>query len=73
MVERGRRLRRFFHPRRSDLLFVIGATGFFTEVIGDEVPRNGIIVASLALMGVPLFNRAVGNGKNGGKNDDRDR
>lgn len=65
MVERGRRLK--WHPKRSDLLFVIGATGFFTQIIGDHVPHNSILIASLLLMGVPVAGRVFEkNGKNGG-------
>lgn len=56
MVERGRRLR-WFHPRRSDILFAIGVTAFFTEVFGNELPSNSVIIASLILMGVPVVNR----------------
>lgn len=60
MVERGRRLK--WHPKKSDLLFVIGATAFLTEVFGPGLPERSIIIASLVLMGVPVVSRIGGNG-----------
>lgn len=65
-MERRRRLRDW-RPRRSDVLFVVGATAFLTETLGDNAPRNSIVVASLVLMGVPVFNRITGNGDDEGK------
>lgn len=56
----GRRSRvKWFHPRRSDVLFVMGATAFFTEVLGPDLPSNSVIIASLVLMGVPVVNRVT--------------
>jgi len=49
------------------VLFVVGATAFLTETLGDNAPRNSIVVASLVLMGVPVFNRITGNGDDEGK------
>ena len=68
-MERRGRLRNFKF-RRADLLFVIGATAFLTEVVSNHSTRNGIIVASLALMGVPVFGRFAS--PDPPKDDDKD-
>ena len=65
MEFRGRRLK--YKPKKSDLLFLIGASSFVSQVISDHVPSNNIIIASLLLMGVSVGGRVVGNGNGNGK------
>ena len=64
MVDRRRRVK--YVPKKTDLLFVIGASSFLSQVINTEVPSKTIIIASLILMGVPVFGRLT-NGNGNGK------
>lgn len=69
-----RRRRRAWRPRRSDLLFGIGAIGFGTQLFrrsGDPT----LVGASLLLMGLPIVNRideATRSSSDAGKHVDED-
>jgi hypothetical protein len=48
--------RTWWHPRRIDVLFGVGAIGFFTQLL-RETPSETIVYASIALMGLPIVQR----------------
>lgn len=55
----GRDLR-WFHPRRVDVTFVIGAGMFLFAGLTEHPADPTIVYASLVLMGLPLVDRLSG-------------
>lgn len=50
------RRRQWWHVRRIDILFGIGAVGFFSQLLRPK-PSETLVYASIALMGLPIVQR----------------